>query len=74
MSFESVSSSDVVAHSIDILKKVYKIARKKEDTTLMLAIADRLMLLYESMSDIEKSKKQHPAGFRLSVGEDDDRD
>ena len=56
-----------------VLKKIYKIARKKEDTAVMMGVADRLLILFEGMSDLEKTRRQHPTGFaRILVEEDDD--
>jgi len=73
MTFESTSSDDVLKYGLGVLKKIYKIAKKKEDTTLMLGISDRLLLLYEGMSDIEKQKRQIPTGFaRYELAEEDD--
>jgi len=73
MTFESTSSDDVLKYGLEVLKKIYKIAKKKEDTTLMLGISDRLLLLYEGMVDIEKQKRQIPTGFaRYEVVEEDD--
>lgn len=74
MAFESTSSDEVLGYSINVLKKIYKVAKKKDDTTLMVAVADRLMILYETMSDIEKNKKSNPTGFRLALGDDNDRE
>ena len=75
MTFESTSSDDVLKYGLGVLKEIYKKAKKKEDTGLMLNIADRLLLLYESMSDTEKSKRGHQLGFvRVASEEDDDRD
>lgn len=74
MAFESTSSDEVLGYSISVLKKIYKMAKKKEDTALMVAVADRLMVLYETMSDIEKSKRPNPTGFRLALGDENDRE
>lgn len=73
MTFEYTSSDDVLKYGLSVLKKVYKLASKKEDTTLMLGVADRLLLLYEGMLDVEKQKKQVPTGFaRYEIMEEDD--
>jgi hypothetical protein len=76
MTFESTSSDDALKYGMGILKRVYKIGKKKDDTQLMLAVADRLMLLYESMTETEKGKRQLPAGFgslHFGDGNEDDR-
>lgn len=72
MNFESASSDEVLNYGLGVLKKIYKLASKKEDTGLMLNIADRLLLLYESMSDIEKNKRPVQMGFIKINGEEDD--
>jgi hypothetical protein len=73
MTFESTSSDDVLKYSMNVLKKIYKVARKKEDLTTMMGVADRLLVLFEGLSDIEKAKKHHPTGFaRLVLEEEDD--
>lgn len=63
MTFESKDSEDILKYALGVLKKVYKVARKKEDTATMIGIADRLLVLFESMSDMENNKRQHPTGF-----------
>ena len=74
MTFESTSSEDVLKYGLGVLKEIYKKAKKKEDAALMLNIADRLLVLYESMSDPERSKRGHHMGFvRIASEEDDDR-
>jgi hypothetical protein len=73
MTFESTSSDDVLKYSMNVLKKIYKTARKKEDLTVMMAVADRLLVLFEGLSDLEKIKKHQPTGFaRLVMEEEDD--
>jgi hypothetical protein len=75
MTFESTSSDDVLKYSMGVLKKIYKIARKKEDVNAMMGVADRLLVLFEGMSEIEKGRRQHPTGFaRLVMEADDDRE
>ena len=56
--------------SIKVLEKSYKIAKKKDDLENMLAISDRLMLLYGMLEDEEKDKKK-PFGFSLDGDEDE---
>jgi len=56
--------------SIRILDKSYKFAKKKEDLEAMLAIADRLMVLYGLLEDGSGSKKSI-LGFGL-LGDDTD--
>lgn len=71
MNFESASSDEVLEYGLGVLKQIYKKAKKRDDTALMLNIADRLLLLYESMSDIEKTKRPVQMGF-IKIGEDEE--
>jgi len=73
MTFETTSSQDVLKYALGSLKRIYKIAKKKEDTSLMMDITDRLLMLYESMSETEKNRRQVPTGFaRMQTLEEDD--
>lgn len=58
--------------SVEILEKGYKVAKKKEDLENMLAIADRLMLLYTMLDESKDSKKSKPLGFSLLEMDDDE--
>ena len=72
MAFDSTSSDDVLNYGMNVLKRIYKIAKKKEDTTLMLGVADRLLVLYEGMSEIERTRRG-PVGFaRIQLTEEED--
>lgn len=72
MSFDSTSSDDVLNYGLTVLKKVYKIAKKKEDTALMLGVSDRLLVLYEGMIDSERNRRG-PVGFaRMQLTEEED--
>jgi hypothetical protein len=73
MTFEITSSQDVLKYALGSLKRIYKIAKKKEDTSLMMDITDRLLMLYESMSETEKNRRQVPTGFaRMQTLEEGD--
>lgn len=61
----------ILKSSLEVLQKSYKVAKKKDDIENMLAISDRLMLLYELLKNVSESKKQPSLGF-LGVLEDDE--
>ena len=46
----------VLKSSLKVLEKSYSIAKKKDDLENMLAISDRLMLLYELLKNNETKK------------------
>ena len=46
----------VLKSSIKILQTSYNVAKKKDDIENMLAISDRLMLLYELLKNNETKK------------------
>ena len=59
--------------SVEILEKSYKLAKKKDDIEGMLAISDRLMLLYNTLEELKSIKDNKPrVGFGLLGVEDDD--
>jgi hypothetical protein len=59
--------------SIKILEKSYKIAKKKDDLENMLAISDRLMLLYGVLEETKDGKKEKRFGFNiLDTGDEDE--
>ena len=58
--------------SVKILERSYKIAKKKDDLEVMLAISDRLMLLYSTLEETGEGKKNKPVGFLGMVGEEDE--
>jgi hypothetical protein len=60
----------VLKSSLEVLQRSYKIAKRKDDLENMLAISDRLMLLYELLNGIRESSKQKPLGF-LGMVEDE---
>ena len=62
MSIED-NPKQILKSSLEVLNKSYRIAKKKGDTETMLAISDRLMLLYELLSNIKDNKKIKPLGF-----------
>mgnify|MGYP006954623087 CR=1 FL=1 len=47
-----------------------KVAKKKDDTETMLAISDRLMVLYELLNNVKAASKSKPMGFLM--GDDDE--
>ena len=58
--------------TVDILEKSYKIAKKKEDLEVMLAISDRLMLLYSTLEELKQTKpKQSSFGFARMDDDDE---
>jgi len=46
----------ILKSSLEVLSKAYKVAKKKDDLENMLAISDRLMLLYELLKNNETKK------------------
>jgi hypothetical protein len=46
----------VLKSSLKVLQKSYSVAKKKDDIENMLAISDRLMLLYELLKNNETKK------------------
>ena len=46
----------VLKSSLKVLQKSYSVAKKKDDIENMLAISDRLMLLYELLRNNETKK------------------
>jgi len=61
----------ILKSSLEVLQKSYSVAKKKDDIENMLAISDRLMLLYELLKNGAENKKTPPLGF-LGVLEDDE--
>jgi len=61
----------ILKSSLEVLQKSYKVAKKKDDLENMLAISDRLMLLYELLSNIKDSKKGNSLGFLRDMAEDE---
>jgi hypothetical protein len=60
----------VLKSSLEVLRRSYKIAKRKDDLENMLAISDRLMLLYELLNGIKENNKGKPLGF-LGMVEDE---
>jgi len=61
----------ILKSSLEVLEKSYKLAKKKGDLENMLAISDRLMLLYELLSNVKDSKKGNSLGFLRDMVEDE---
>lgn len=49
--------------ALKVLEKTYEMARKKRDTDTMLAVSDRLMVLYELLHNIKEHRKGKQLGF-----------
>lgn len=69
MSIED-NPKQVLKSSLEVLRKSYKVAKKKDDTETMLAISDRLMVLYELLNNIKATGKGKPMGFL--IGDDNE--
>jgi hypothetical protein len=61
----------ILKSSLEVLEKSYKLAKKKGDLENMLAISDRLMLLYELLSNAKDNKKGNSLGFLRDMAEDE---
>lgn len=64
-------SDEILRQGMKALRDIYKKSKKKEDLQTMMAVADRFLLLYESMSDTERDRR-HPTGFSRIVMETED--
>jgi hypothetical protein len=69
MSIEN-NPKQILKSSLEVLQKSYKVAKKKDDTETMLAISDRLMILYELLNNMKKEKSGPNLGF-LRGGDDE---
>lgn len=69
MSLED-NPKQILKSSLEVLQKSYKVAKKKDDLETMLAISDRLMVLYELLTNIKENKKGSSLGF-LGMVEDE---
>lgn len=69
MSIED-NPKQILKSSLEVLRKSYKVAKKKDDTETMLAISDRLMVLYELLNNVKATSKSKPMGFLM--GDDDE--
>jgi len=58
--------------AIRVLEYAMEIAGQKEDLDAMIAISDRLMMLYQHLAD--KNVKKFKPGFGLSSKEEDKKD
>jgi hypothetical protein len=72
----SKEAKHIINQSLLVLEHAMELAGQKEDLDAMIAISDRLMMLYQYMSD--RGAKKFKAGFTLSekkdVAEDDESD
>lgn len=50
--------------ALKVLEHAMELASEKEDLEAMIAISDRLMILYQNLSD--KNNKKFKAGFSIS--------
>ena len=57
-------AKQVLQAGLTVLEHAMELAAGKEDLEAMIAISDRLMLLYQHLSD--KSPKKFKAGFALT--------
>jgi len=64
MSIED-NPKQILKSSLEVLRKSYKVAKKKDDTETMLAISDRLMVLYELLNNVKAINKSKPMGFLM---------
>ena len=62
MSIEN-NPKQVLKSSLAVLEKAYKLSKKKDDIENMLAISDRLMVLYELLINIKYLKQGTKVGF-----------
>jgi len=74
MGIETPTTNEELEATYDALKRLYKIAKKRDDVSLMLDVSERLMALYAPMSEVKRHdrEKQKPAGFTQFVGVEDD--
>ena len=57
-------SKQVLTAGLNVLEHAMDLAAEKEDLEAMIAISDRLMLLYQYLSD--KNPKKFKTGFALT--------
>ena len=73
-SSNSKQAKHIINQSLIVLEHAMELAGQKEDLDAMIAISDRLMMLYQYLSD--KNVKKFKPGFALvnkePEGEDDD--
>jgi hypothetical protein len=68
-------AKDTLNQALKVLEHAMELALQKDDLDAMIAISDRLMMLYQHLSD--KNVKKFKPGFTLSSKEepkDDDTD
>lgn len=71
----SRESKRILDSSLRVLEHAMELASEKEDLEMMIAISDRLMMLYQHLSD--KSVKKFKTGFSINnsnskIEEEDD--
>lgn len=49
--------------SLKVLEKAYAKAKKKDDTETMLAVSDRLMILYGMLEEVKANSRGKTLGF-----------
>ena len=70
----SKEAKHIINQALKVLEYAMELAGQKEDLDAMIAISDRLMMLYQHLSD--KNPKKFKPGFALTEREDkeDERD
>jgi len=68
----SKEAKQTLDSAIRVLEYAMEIAGQKEDLDAMIAISDRLMMLYQHLAD--KNVKKFKPGFGLSPREEDKKD
>lgn len=57
------NSETLLNLSLKVLEKTYKKAKKKDDTETMLAVSDRLMILYGMLEEVKANSRGKSLGF-----------
>lgn len=65
-------AKDTLNQALKVLEHAMELALQKDDLDAMIAISDRLMMLYQHLSD--KNVKKFKPGFTLSGKEEDKKD
>ena len=73
----SKESKQTLNSALKVLEQAMELALQKDDLDAMIAISDRLMMLYQHLSD--KTNKKFKTGFTLTepkreVDDDDESD
>jgi len=68
----SKEAKQTLEAALNVLEYAMELAGQKEDLDAMIAISDRLMMLYQHLAD--KSHKKFKPGFSLAEKEEVSRD